>query len=128
MRAAGDIFHNPSLAHDLTAAGLRWTVAGENVGVGASVDSVEKAFMNSHEHRSNILDRRFNAIGVSVVAADDGHVYVTQIFAQLVRTSPAPAATRVVGAHSMSERPACARTMLAEDGSRVPVSFYGLPC
>jgi hypothetical protein len=146
MRTAGRIFHNTTLASDLSAQDPTWIVAGENVGVGASVEAVEAAFMASPTHRKTILDGHFNAIGVSVVPADDGLVYVTQIFARFERsasmttpsTPPTPAGGTVlsdalVEAEDGSMVPPsyfrpCGRFLLAEDGSLVPPSFYGERC
>jgi uncharacterized protein YkwD len=109
MRSAGRIFHNPRLTDDLNAARLGWMVAGENVGVGPSVADVERAFMASPSHRANILKREYDAIGVYAATTADGRVYVTQVFARLVRKP-------------------CDRFVIAEDGSRVPPSFYGATC
>ena len=109
MRSAGRIFHNPRLPEDLNAARIGWTIAGENVGVGPTVQDVHRAFMASPTHRANILGRSYDAVGVSVSRTTDGTVYVTQVFARLVR-------------------PSCDRFLIAEDGSRVRPSFYGAAC
>ena len=109
MRSAGRIFHNTRLTDDLNGARVGWTVAGENVGVGPSVADVERAFMASPSHRANILKREYDAIGVYAAATADGRVYVTQVFARLVRKP-------------------CDRFVIAEDGSRVRPSFYGAAC
>ncbi len=56
-----------------------WTGLGENVGYGSSVAQVEAAYMNSPAHRANILNSRFNWVGVGV-AWNNGRVYVVQEF------------------------------------------------
>ena len=114
MAAARAIYHNPALPSQLTATGVAWTVVGENVGVGPSVGHVHHGYMSSSSHRRNVLHREFNAVGIAVQTAA-GRVYVTQVFAAL--RAPVPA----------RRSPACAM-LIAEDGSRVPASFYGLPC
>jgi uncharacterized protein YkwD len=53
----------------------------ENVGVGYTVYSIHRAFMNSSAHRANILDRRWNGVGVGVVSSG-GRLWVTEIFRQ----------------------------------------------
>lgn len=83
MASSGTIYHNGNLPNE---APSDWQSLGENVGMGPSCDEIHTAFMNSASHRKNILDRDFNYVGVGVVIADDGTVYVTQVFMQ----APAP--------------------------------------
>jgi uncharacterized protein YkwD len=54
-------------------------VAGENVGVGDSLDDLEDAFMASAVHRHNILARTYDHAAVGVVI-EDGRVWVTVVF------------------------------------------------
>lgn len=60
--------HNLSLDNDLEAAGSKlWTTDAENVGyvrTTSTADRLFKAYMNSPEHRANILDPSFRYIGV----------------------------------------------------------------
>ena len=56
-----------------------WTTLGENVGLGGSVRSLHKAFMHSHDHRSNILYSRFRHTGIGV-KKKGGRMWVTVIF------------------------------------------------
>ena len=56
-----------------------WTTLGENVGVGASVDSLHAAFMNSPLHRANVMHEFFRHVGVGVVESG-GRMWVTVIF------------------------------------------------
>lgn len=79
MASQGTIFHNGNLANE---APDDWKTLGENVGMGPSCDDIHTAFMNSASHRKNILDGAFNYIGVGVVIAGDGTIYVTQVFMQ----------------------------------------------
>lgn len=116
MASNGRIFHNGALPSQLSATGARWVVVGENVGVGPAVGDVHDAFMLSRTHRDNVLSSEHNAVGIAVTTAG-GRVYVTQVFALL-----GPPAARTAPA----ERSCSLRT--AEDGTRVPASFYGLPC
>jgi len=94
MAAAGQIYHNPNLT---TLAPSNWLNLGENVGVGPTCDALAQAFMNSPEHRANILDPAFSTVGVGVVDTADGTIYVTEDFMgtgaapATVVTAPAPA-------------------------------------
>lgn len=66
---AGELSHNPGLAHDLAAHGSSdWTVYGENVGVGSvtTPDDLFQAYMDSPEHRDNILTADYRYVGVAV--------------------------------------------------------------
>jgi uncharacterized protein YkwD len=60
--------HNSKLAGQLETHGSAlWRSYGENVGYqgdGASADRLFKAYMNSPEHRANILDRSARFVGV----------------------------------------------------------------
>ena len=58
---------------------VRWSLLGENVGVGNTVRSLHKAFMHSPGHRANILRPSFNHSGVGVRNAR-GRMWVTVIF------------------------------------------------
>lgn len=79
MADRGFLFH--SSEDDLRAAleGTEWTSAGENVGVGDSLDDLEDAFMASDVHRHNILARTYDHAAVGIVI-DDGRVWVTVVF------------------------------------------------
>lgn len=89
MAQTGQLAHNPALS----SAPGNWTVVGENVGVGANVDELFQAFVNSPHHYSNLVDPRFNTIGVAVVVDGSGRMWTTHDFEALptARTSTAPA-------------------------------------
>jgi uncharacterized protein YkwD len=57
-----------------------WYVLGENVGVGGSVKSLHRAFMDSSAHRANAMSRSFNRIGVGTLRDNSGRLWVTIIF------------------------------------------------
>lgn len=73
----------------LTASGVAWQAAGENIAMDVSVKSAESSFMNEaggiRNHRSNILSPKFTGVGVGIVAGAGGQLYITQDF----MTSPA---------------------------------------
>jgi hypothetical protein len=75
MAGASTLAHNPHLAGIVR----HWRYLGENVGVGYSVGSLADAFWHSAEHRSNILDRHYNRVGVGVVVVGS-KIWVTEDF------------------------------------------------
>ncbi|WP_246105467.1 CAP domain-containing protein [Sporomusa termitida] len=64
----------------MTAAGISYKTAGENLAINSSVANAEKAFMNSSGHRANILNSAYTDVGVGVVRNASGQVYVVQEF------------------------------------------------
>ena len=94
MAANGQISHNPNLASDVGRVSGSWLSAGENVGVGYTVDSIHSAFMNSEGHRANILGN-WNYVGLGVTSSG-GKIWVTEVFLRdsaSLATTAAPAAT-----------------------------------
>ena len=78
------------LLHHTSASTLRrrvvsWRILGENVGVGAEVESLHAAFMASPAHRENILFTKYRYAGVGT-AEVGGRLWVTVIFES--RTNP----------------------------------------
>lgn len=71
------LYHTPS--DKLRRRVTFWSILGENVGVGNTVDSLHAAFMNSPAHRENILYSAFRHVGVAVKTVD-GRMWVTVIF------------------------------------------------
>ncbi len=82
QRMANDnrLSHNSNLSNEVSQD---WERLGENVGVGATVEDVHNAFMNSASHRANILDSGFTHLGVGVVTDASGSIWVTQVFMKL---------------------------------------------
>lgn len=94
MAAKGNIFHNQALGAEMTSSGLEWQKAGENVGMGPDVEMVEDAFLASPHHYDNIVDPKYDTIGIGVVDGADGRRYVVQVFADLRAPAvPAPTAS-----------------------------------
>lgn len=77
MASAGSIYHNPNLAGNLRR--LSWSIAGENVGVGNSIETLHAAFMDSPAHRDNVLRPQFRRVGVGV-RSSGGRLWVTVVF------------------------------------------------
>lgn len=104
MADAGRIYHNPNLQSDVK----NWDSVGENVGKGASVESIHRAFMESASHRSEILSTKFTQVGVGVVERD-GTLWVSQVFRKPSAPKPAttqpPPATTTTAAASAASQP-----------------------
>lgn len=77
MVKANDLFHTSS--EQLRSRVTNWTLLGENVGVGGTVDSLHQAFMNSPAHAANVLHTGYKYHGVGVLRAH-GRMWVTIIF------------------------------------------------
>ena len=76
MAGAGKLSHNPNLAAEYHGA---WRKLGENVGRGAGVEDIQRAFEASPGHMRNIVDPDFDAVAVAVVELGDT-IYVTEQF------------------------------------------------
>jgi uncharacterized protein YkwD len=80
MNEKNHLFHRSNITQRIEATVThQWTSWGENVGVGATVASLHKAFMNSPEHRANILGN-FNYVGIGTSIQPDGTLWVTVDF------------------------------------------------
>jgi uncharacterized protein YkwD len=77
MATKGYLFHTADLNPKLK--GLDWSIGGENVGVGSTLDGLEGAFMRSTPHRRNILRTGFDHAAVGVIRSN-GSFWVTVIF------------------------------------------------
>ena len=71
------LYHTPG--DRLTRKVTNWSTLGENIGVGNWVGELHDAFMNSPEHKDNILYGQFTHVGVGVVTRNE-RMWVTVIF------------------------------------------------
>ena len=73
-----------SVATRVEAAGMQWQSVGENIALNSSVARAEAAFMLeppfTQNHRANILSSNFTEVGIGIVQAPDGSLYITQDF------------------------------------------------
>jgi uncharacterized protein YkwD len=126
MASKGTIWHASGTPYKVSG----WTVYGENVGMGGNEPDLHVAFMNSPEHRENILDRAFNQIGVGVVYKD-GVLYVTEIFVKRASSTSTsttkpkttyykPVATTTSRSTTTSRPSAPARKPAAKPAARKP--------
>jgi len=60
----------------------RYALVGENIAYCSEVNvsRSHKALMDSEGHRDNILDSRYDAVGIGVYKGSDGTFYATQMF------------------------------------------------
>jgi uncharacterized protein YkwD len=75
-----------SPAERLSREGILWRAMGENIATNYTVALAEEAFMNEPRfepnHRANVLNPRFNFVGIGIVRGPGGLYYVTEEFAQ----------------------------------------------
>jgi uncharacterized protein YkwD len=91
MEGAKAISHNPGLSAQGPSG---WQRLGENVGMGYDVQGLHDAFIASPLHFRNMVDPAFDSVGVGVVHAPDGQIFVTVNFmttgAAPVQAKPKP--------------------------------------
>ncbi|HET7488397.1 MAG TPA: CAP domain-containing protein [Acidimicrobiales bacterium] len=97
MLSVKGISHNPLLSVQGPAGWLR---LGENVGMGYSVQSLHDAFVASPSHYKNIVDPQFDSVGVGVVHAADGEIFVTVDFETTGTPAAAPAPVKTAARKS----------------------------
>jgi uncharacterized protein YkwD len=71
-------------AQRVEAAGYDYAKVGENIAAGANgppVEAIFKSWMESQHHKDNILNPKYQEIGLGLAADAKGEVYYTQVFA-----------------------------------------------
>jgi hypothetical protein len=66
-------------------AGAHFQAIAENTAMGPNPKAIEKQWMNSTPHRTNILDPQMNAIGIAVVEKG-GYLFATEDFANAAQS------------------------------------------
>jgi hypothetical protein len=83
MAEQGTLAHQlrgePDLNGRLAPSGMHFDVSGENVAVNSAAVGAHQALMGSPPHRENILNSRYNAVGIGVIRAGQ-QIWVTQDF------------------------------------------------
>jgi hypothetical protein len=85
-----------------------WERLGENVGMGATVDSLHIAFVNSPHHYENLVDPTFRSVGIGVVYGPTGTLFVSEVF-MLARTAPPPTPAMLTAVTTPAVKPAVVR-------------------
>lgn len=124
MAASRTLAHTPNLG----GAVCCWSAVGENVGEGPSASAIEAAFMNSSEHRANILSGTYTQIGVGAVVDSTGRMWVSEIFRRPSGTVVAPA-PKPVATHTVTPQPAPAqhRATIVKPPAAAPTSVARPP-
>src|SRR3954454_19411317 len=107
--------HTPDLGPQLETHGSPdWTAYGENVGDGptSSADTLFKAYMNSPEHRDNILGSAYRYVGVGVVF-DGSTAWNTLDFVDQYSTSKPRTATTTTAQPKAKPRTTAAKPKAA---------------
>jgi len=123
MAQSGVLAHTVNLSSKVSG----WQKIGENVGRGPALQDIETAFMNSPEHRDNILDPAFSQLGVGVTWDGVKYFWVAVIFRQPngAAGAPAPAPVpKVAAAPKPAPRPA---PRPATTTTRPPVTTTTVP-
>lgn len=84
----GRLSHNMNLPK---VAPSTWLVLGENVGTGDDVQSIHNAFVASPGHYKNLLDRRWDSVGIGVVVSG-GRIWVAEQFMATKKVKAKPKA------------------------------------
>jgi uncharacterized protein YkwD len=72
----------PSLASRATKAGARFTWISENVVQSSSAEGAHEQFIQSPNHRANILDSDMDSVGIGI-AERHGQLFVVEDFAKI---------------------------------------------
>lgn len=75
----------PDVAARAAQAGAHFQAVAENTAMGPSASGIEKQWMTSVPHRTNILDPQMNSIGIGV-AEKGGYLYAVEDFANSSQT------------------------------------------
>lgn len=89
-RKAQDMIENDYFAHDspdhgtpfdmLQEEGIGYALAGENLAAADSINSALDKLMESPEHRDNILEERFDKIGLGIVEGGSSRFTIVQLY------------------------------------------------
>lgn len=77
-----------ALRERMGATGLRFDSAAENVADAQSPEEAHQALMNSPPHRQNLLNPKYNSLGIGI-AESGNQLYVVQDFAHAIATRTA---------------------------------------
>ena len=87
--------NEPELRDRVAVTGIDFSMAGENVAYDANAQHAHVEFMHSPGHRANILQSKFNAVGIGIVHQGN-LIWVTEDFAQRLSTTSASEAAITV--------------------------------
>jgi hypothetical protein len=122
MKSEDELFHNPNLG-SVTSG---WSALAENVGVGADVDRLHEAFMDSDGHRKNILGD-YNYVGVGVVTESDLKMWVTVVFMRGPDDLVSPPSTTTTPTTTTTRPPSTSTSTTPPSTEEVPVTTTTVP-
>jgi hypothetical protein len=100
MAQHGQISHQfagePALSERLARAGVRFTVASENVGQAPGTQELHVMWMQSPPHRANLLDPQVDSAGFAV-AVRNGQYFAVEDFARVFEMLSLGAQERQIG-------------------------------
>jgi uncharacterized protein YkwD len=71
-------------ADRINAAGIHWRALAENIAINRTVTDAENDLMDEprfqQNHRGNILNPAYTDVGIGIVQAPNGNLYITQDF------------------------------------------------
>jgi hypothetical protein len=114
MAATGQLGHNPSLAGQVSG----WSSLGENAALASSASQAEALFMSSSGHRANILQPKYNRIGIGVSVGKNGNYWFTVDFEQTSGYHPPAASAPKPVQHSAQTSTSSTRAVRAARASR----------
>lgn len=97
MARAATLSHNDAYFTDASHRRLGAQLLGENVARAGNIDVAHRALMASDRHRANILDARFDAVGIGATFVD-GTWWITEDFLQAAAARPVPHVARAARA------------------------------
>ncbi len=71
---------NLTPAQRVMNAGIKFTIAGENLALGPTLKICHQGLMNSPGHRANILQKRYGRVGIGILEGGRHGLMVTQNF------------------------------------------------
>lgn len=80
QRVVGHDIGDGDPAARIGASSVQARITGENVASAATVEAAHRALWASPSHRGNLLFHQFSRVGLAVVRAPDGAVWVTELF------------------------------------------------
>ena len=90
---AEDMVENDYFAHNsplygspfdmLKAKGVNYGLAGENLAEANSISSAFEQLMQSPAHKDNILDKRYDKVGIAVIKGEQYEYMIVQLFIDL---------------------------------------------
>jgi hypothetical protein len=118
----------PDLQERLTEAGARFGSIAENIGVGASPETIHAGWMNSPSHRGNILNPNLTAVGIAAVRSTGGLFAVQDFSARVTTLSIAELEKKMIalmtahGMHVVIASDEARKTCEMDNGITAPVT------